>query len=330
MNDHTMYTNNLSNICGGGTPHEQLWKYAFTIFTPTYNRAHSIRKVFDSLQEQSFKNFEWIVIDDGSSDSTGEIIEKCKLEATFPITYVYQNNSGKHVAQNRAVDIAQGLLFLPLDSDDVVLSAGLEALWNAWCSIPESEREQYSGVGCHCQDQFGNLIGTLYPQEHFISNDLEVQFIYKITGEKWGSIRTDIMRNYKNQEVKGHYLSESTTWFRIAQKYKKLYINKCCREYEVHSDSVTVGTKKNIAYNVESGIVSDLIYVNEFYDWYWKYDKKSAIRLSLRLSIRWIVSGRNCWIGKDTLLAKVKPISTKMIVILASPFKIVWKLKSKN
>lgn len=301
-------------------------KYDFSVFTPTYNRAYCLEKVFNSLCNQTYKNFEWIIIDDGSSDDTCALVENFKTRSEFPITYVYQHNNGKHVAQNKAVDIAQGVLFLPLDSDDIVLPDGLEVLWSAWLSIPEVEREGYSGIGCHCQDQFGSTIGTLYPEDRLISNDLEVQFIYKIRGEKWGAIRTDIMRNFKNQEVKGHYLSESTVWFRIALKYKKLYINKCCREYEVHEDSVTIGTKKNISYNAESGIVSDLIYVNEFYDWYWKYDKKGAMRLSLRLSIRWMITGRKCWIGNNTLFSQVRPISTKLIVVASSPFQLIWRL----
>ena len=97
------------------------FSYIFTVFTPTYNRAHTLRVVFESLLNQTFKAingnpvFEWLVIDDGSTDETDRLVSRFQKEADFPIRYYYQDNSGKHVAMNKGVQLAQGALFLPAD-----------------------------------------------------------------------------------------------------------------------------------------------------------------------------------------------------------------------
>lgn len=89
----------------------------FTVFTPTYNRAHTLLRVFSSLQAQTFQDFEWLIVDDGSTDGTEELIKHWGSESHFPVRYFKQENRGKHVAFNRGVREATGQFFLPLDSD---------------------------------------------------------------------------------------------------------------------------------------------------------------------------------------------------------------------
>ena len=305
-------------------------QYKFSVFTPVFNRGGLLSRVYDSLQKQTFKEFEWIIVNDGSTDDSDTVIKKIIENADFPITYIYlEHNSGKHVAQNRAVDVAKGEMFVPLDSDDYIIAEALEIFWNAWLSIPENERWDYSGVGVHCMDQNGNMIGTPYPQDRMVSNDLEMTFNCKIKGEKWGMIRTDIMREFKNIEVKGHFLSESTVWFRIAKKYhKKLFLQQCLRIYEVHEDSVTKQIK-SYDYNIESKIVSECIYLNEFYSWYLRYQVKSAIRKPLALTYACIVNDKSILFGNDALINKVNPLLCKVLIFIASAYKIIWVMKNK-
>ncbi len=93
----------------------------FTVFTPTYNRAHTIHRAFDSLRAQTLRDFEWLVVDDGSTDNTSELIASWAKVADFPIRYFKQDHSGKHIAHNLAVREARGKFFLPLASDDACL-----------------------------------------------------------------------------------------------------------------------------------------------------------------------------------------------------------------
>ena len=84
----------------------------FTVCTPTFNRAHTLDRVYDSLMAQTFKDFEWVIIDDGSSDRTKELVSEWQSEAPFPIRYEFQKNQGKHIAVNLGAQLAAGELFL--------------------------------------------------------------------------------------------------------------------------------------------------------------------------------------------------------------------------
>ncbi len=87
-------------------------KNLVTIFTPTYNRAELLSKLYNSLVKQTNKNFEWVIVDDGSIDNTSEIVKEFISEQKIKINYYKQKNSGKHIAINKGVEIAQGELFL--------------------------------------------------------------------------------------------------------------------------------------------------------------------------------------------------------------------------
>src|SRR6516164_10922801 len=96
-----------------------------TVFTPTYNRAGKLRQVFDSLCRQPGNLFEWLVVDDGSTDNTPSILEEFSRNASFPVRVLRQPNGGKHRAHNAAVQAARGELTIVLDSDDELLPGAL-------------------------------------------------------------------------------------------------------------------------------------------------------------------------------------------------------------
>lgn len=89
-----------------------------TVFTPAYNRAHTLPRLHDSLLAQTDMDFEWLVVDDGSIDGTGDLVLGWAGDSPFPVRYLWQENSGKHVAHNLAAREAHGRLFICVDSDD--------------------------------------------------------------------------------------------------------------------------------------------------------------------------------------------------------------------
>jgi len=97
----------------------------FTIFTATFNRAGTLTRVYEGLCSQTYRDFEWLIIDDGSTDATGEMVSRWRGEATFSIRYYWQENRGKHVAHNVALEKAQGEFFIVLDSDDSIVPDAL-------------------------------------------------------------------------------------------------------------------------------------------------------------------------------------------------------------
>jgi len=214
----------------------------FTVFTPTFNRAHTISRVYESLKLQTLRDFEWLVIDDGSSDNTSEMINRWQHEVDFKIIYQYQTNSGKHVAFNRAVEMAHGELFLVIDSDDGFLSNSLESMLKWWMDIPEDERDAYTGVVTLCQYEDGNICGQPFCMSPLDTNSLDLRFKHRARGETWGFHRTEILRAYPFPEDEAvRFIPENLIWDDIARKYKIRCINEPLRIF--YQDSGNQVTK---------------------------------------------------------------------------------------
>jgi glycosyltransferase involved in cell wall biosynthesis len=129
-----------------------------TIFTPTYNRAYIIERAFESLCRQSDKNFEWVVVDDGSTDNTEELIREFQSKATFPVRYFKKENGGKHTAYNVGLEAAAGELFFDLDSDDWLPDDFME-LTNS-LALQLRANSNLCGIISAKSDKNGVLLGT--------------------------------------------------------------------------------------------------------------------------------------------------------------------------
>jgi glycosyltransferase involved in cell wall biosynthesis len=206
----------------------------FTVFTPTFNRAQSLRRVYESLLQQTFQDFEWLVVDDGSTDQTRELVETWQNDSGkhFPIRYVWQENQHKKAAHNRAVQEARGELLIVLDSDDRCVPDALEKLEMYWQSIPDVEKGGFSGVCGLCKYENGDLVGDEFPGGEYIDSDsLEVQYRYRVRGEKWGTMRTDVLRLYPFRTDIPGLVPEGTVWSQIARSYKTRFFNETLRIY---------------------------------------------------------------------------------------------------
>ena len=210
----------------------QGFAYAFTVFTPTYNRARLLSRVYGSLAAQSFRDFEWLIVDDGSTDGTDDLVAAWQKEAAFPIRYLRQENRGKHAAFNRGVAEARGELFLPLDSDDAALPQALERLHFHWQAIPQDKRGDFAAVTALCADESGRVVGERFPADVFDSNSMEINRRYKVRGEKWGFTRTEVLRRFPYPEPPGaKFVPEGIVWSRVATRYKTRFVNEPLRVY---------------------------------------------------------------------------------------------------
>ncbi len=208
------------------------YRYRITVFTPAYNRAATLHRPYASLRAQTMRDFEWLIVDDGSEDSTRRLVEGWQKEGEFPIRYLYQSNAGKPAACNAGIQAAQGELFLTLDSDDGCVPNALERLLFHWNSIPESRRSEFSAVTALCQDQNGKLVGTLFPSDPLDSNSIELVYKYRVKGEKWGFQRTEVLKEFPFPADSEHkFVSESVVWMAIARKYKTRFVNEQLRVY---------------------------------------------------------------------------------------------------
>lgn len=282
----------------------------FTLFTPVFNRRHTISRVWESIQNQTFRDFEWIIVDDGSTDGVGPLLDQYKIEADFPITILTQPNSGKHVAWNRAVAVARGDLFIPCDSDDAFTADTLERFKAHWESIQENERNGFSGINVICVDfEKGQTVGDLYPRSPMISNNLELHYIYRISGEKWGCIRTDILRSCLFPEIPGcRYFPESYLWFSIAKKYKVLCVNEALRMYEQGRIDSLSRSEPNyeMLYRYNTWIISNTI----------RYMRFNIKELAWRIHCQWKFGWK---LGKPltTIVKDVSCLTGQLILICA-------------
>ena len=204
----------------------------FTVFTPTYDRAHTLDRVYSSLCLQTFTAFEWVIVDDGSTDDTTDLVDAWRKENLFPIHYEKQSNQGKHIAVNRGAKLARGELFLIADSDDTFPSDALQIFHEAWAEIPESEKKYYTGITGLCVDKSGKIVGDRFPSDIFDSTPADCFYIHDIKGEKWGFHRTDVIRQFPFPSLKGaHFFAEGVIWNAIGRVYKTRYINQIVRVY---------------------------------------------------------------------------------------------------
>ncbi len=207
----------------------------FTVFTPVYNRREEIARVWESLRAQTCRDFEWVVVDDGSTDGVGERLRAYAAAADFPVRVARQENGGKHVAWNRGVALARGELFVPADSDDAFVPEALQRFRELWLSIPEEKRPGFSGVNVLCRDpRTGEVVGTPFPRSPMVSQNLELAYVHGVSGEKWGCIRTDVLREVPFPAavaLRGTYVPESYVWYTVARTYKALCVNEALRFY---------------------------------------------------------------------------------------------------
>jgi glycosyltransferase involved in cell wall biosynthesis len=220
------------------------YQYTFTVFTPTFNRRHTLHRVYESLSMQTFRDFEWLIVDDGSVDNTWESVEVWQQYSDFPIRYIWQQHQGKHIAFNRGVQEARGELFLDIDSDDACIPEALARFKYHWDSIPNNEKDQFSAVTALCKDQHGKIVGSSFPQSIIDSNSLEMYYKYKMKGDKWGFHRTEVLRNFQFPAVKGvDFVPESLVWHAIARQFRTRFVNEplliCFRNEQGRSDHLS-------------------------------------------------------------------------------------------
>jgi glycosyltransferase involved in cell wall biosynthesis len=228
-----------------------MYKYQFTVFTPCYNSGHTIYRVIESLKKQTFRNFEWIIVDDGT-DNVFEIIHSQYgiSDDDFPVKYIPRTERlGKPSAINLAVSKAEGKFFLIADADDSFADGALDFFYHSYHSTPDELKNEISGVCANCQDQYGNFIGTPFPvgdNGKLICSTLDATYKYKIQGEKWGFIKTDIMKEFPFSTA-DKFILESSVWFAIGNKYKTLYMNEIVRTYYRYENSerLSVHVKQN-------------------------------------------------------------------------------------
>lgn len=214
-----------------------------TIFTPTYNRAYCLEKGYRALGRQTLKDFVWIVVDDGSTDNTRELVEGWMEECKdFEIKYVYKENGGLYTGYNTAIEMADTELCVCVDSDDYLTDNAVELIVDKW---KKDGSQEYAGiVGLDCLEN-GEIIGDKFPEQKSINliDVLFKKYSFK-NGDRKNIVRTELYKWHSPiEEIQGekdfnpHYLH-----LKISQEYDFLVLNEklCVVEYQVGGMSDTI------------------------------------------------------------------------------------------
>lgn len=193
-----------------------------TIFTPAYNRANLLPRLYESLCNQTVQDFEWLVVDDGSVDDTRAVIATWIQEQKFPIRYIYQENQGMHGAHNTAYHAIQNELNTCIDSDDYMPHNAVELILNKWNTV---DKDKFAGIIGLDSFENGAIIGTIMEAEE---TTLEDFYLKGGTGDKKLVYRTDVIKQYPDYPIfEGeNYVGLASKYILIDQDYKLAVLNE--------------------------------------------------------------------------------------------------------
>ena len=217
----------------------------FTVFTPAYNRGYIIEQLYESLCRQTFRDFEWIVVDDGSTDNTEEVMQRLMArENFFPIIYKKQPNGGKHRAWNRGVELASGGLFFGCDSDDYLTDDALEIADRIERSIPEAEKMCFAGI-CGLRGHTNKtMLGTSFDGSAYMDITYLEREKNHIVGDKTEILYTGVWRKYPYPEFEGeNFLTEAIGLLQMADDGLKMrFFNEIVKYTEYLQDGLTANS----------------------------------------------------------------------------------------
>ena len=223
----------------------------FSIITPTYNRAYTLNRVYSSLCSQKYTEFEWIIVDDGSTDNTEELVESWKKEkCSFKIIYhQLKQNNGKPNALNIGFNFCSKPITIIADSDDSFKSSTLSDLKHIWDTIEMTDNpDKIAAVWTLVEDENKLLVGDSFPYNFWQVNlsDRVLNNKFPVRGEKWHSWRTHVLQNHKMFHSDYSFISEGITWNSINRKYDILCINLIHRRYYSSEDGLMQKKKSRI------------------------------------------------------------------------------------
>lgn len=285
-----------------------------TVFTPAYNRAHTLTRTYDSLKRQNNKSFIWLIIDDGSTDDTEKLVRKwMETETEFEIQYIYKENGGMHTAHNVAYQNIKTELNVCIDSDDCMAEDGIQIILDEWEKI---KGEGYAGLVGLDADLQGKVIGKSFP-DTLKETTLSGYYASGGTGDKKLVYRTDIIKKYPEYPVfEGErYVGLNYKYLLIDQDYKLAIINKVLCNVEYQEDGSSKNMLKQYVNNPRGFAFLRKVYMQ------YPTSKK-------RVFIDCIHYVSSCIIAKDRMVIKKSP--RKMMTVLAYPFGIFLTIYIKN
>ena len=216
-----------------------------TVLTPAYNRADKLENLFLSLLSQTDKDFDWLIVDDGSTDGTDKVVESFKDRADFQINYIYKQNGGKHTALNVGIAAISALLTFIVDSDDTLTEDAVQTVIDS--------QEKYKELQNICGFAFlrkftdGKINGERFKPDGRVGTYIDVRINSgDIFADKAEVFYTEVLKEYPFPEIEGErFLGEDVVWIRMALKYSMVHINRAIYIGEYLEGGLTSGRRLN-------------------------------------------------------------------------------------
>ena len=287
-----------------------------TVLTPTFNRGGSLNNLYQSLQKQTIKDFEWLLVDDGSTDDTKIIAEEMRRKAEFPMQYIYKENGGKHTALNAGVKQITSELTFIVDSDDTLVPDAIETI----LQYHKKYREKKKLCGYSFLRRFpdGKINGKPFELDEKVGTYIECRINADDTqADKAEVFYTRCLKEFPFPEYRNEkFLGEDLVWIRMALKYQMVHINRAIYVGNYLEDGLTKNRRKN---NIRSphGCMER---AKEF--------MRPELKLKYRLkgAIQYLVYGKLA--GEKKLIAKAP--NKGLVVCAALPSMILYHRWLKN
>lgn len=287
-----------------------------TIITPTYNRANTLPRVFESLKNQTFKNFVWLVMDDGSTDNTQELIEQFTSQANFPIQYHYHDNKHKFITVFKGIEKVKTPYFVIVDSDDAWPNDAFETLVHEVEKI--KNQDDFIGVIGHSVYPNGEIVGDKFPLDQWDGSILEMRQKHRISGDKNGIF---ITKTYQNELKRFNYTPfdkqcyiPQTVFFTTydAKGIKTRFVNKVIRTYFLdEEDENSVTNTRRSGKNLFGLLHGSLSILNNYQSQLFQYPK-----YLIRNTIGALFYGFKQQISPWTILSKIKYFPFKLLAFI--------------
>lgn len=211
-----------------------------TILTPTFNRANLLTRLYESLRQQTVYNFEWILVDDGSTDNTSSLSKDFLASNDFQVKYLYKNNGGKHTAINFGLEEAKGEYIFIVDSDDYLPSNSIKILTKKIEYI--KTLKNYEAICGICGEKQNIKVKIFRPSfdKEIICSNIDFRYKFKVKGDKAEVFKTEILRQFKFPEYRDEkFCPEALVWDRIGSNYKTYYFPEVVYYCEYQEEGLT-------------------------------------------------------------------------------------------
>lgn len=226
-------------------------RFRFSVFTATKNRAQLLKRLYQQLKKQTFKDFEWIIVNDGSTDNTDEVVKDFISENLLSIQYVSKQGGGKHTAWRVATNLFKGRYVVTADDDDPITDDMLEIFNKHWCELEKSALyDDFWEVRTRCEDTNGKLVGKELPSPIYDSDYNYVSYKLKVFCEMVGCRKVEVLRNEAAVPNKFIFMDdvsnfdEAIRWSRAARKYKTRFVSDITRIYNNTPNSLSSNVLK--------------------------------------------------------------------------------------